>query len=67
LTLLAKREEEEKRKKAAVVSRLNTGSNVDIAKPLMFNKNTSKVSGFLMVYRLHFRMKIRNISVKKQV
>jgi len=50
-----------------VVSRLNTGSNVDIAKPLMFNKNTSKVSGFLMAYRLHFRTKIRDISVKEQV
>ena len=54
----------------AVAPRYNTRLNVNITKLPTFNGNngnTSKILGFLIVYRLYIRMKMRNALVKKQI
>ena len=61
--LLAEREEEGKTANLEP----NTRSNIKVSKLPIFNENTSKVSDFITVYRLYIRMKIRDVSVKKQV
>ena len=61
--LLAGREREE----AVVVLELNTRSNIKVAKPPIFNRDTSKVLKFLMVCRLYIRMRMRNTLVEKQI
>jgi len=53
---LAGREREE----AVVALELNTRSNIKVAKPPTFNRDTSKVLEFLMVCRLYIRMRMRN-------
>ena len=50
-----------------VAFRPNTRSNVKVAKLLIFNENTTKVLGFIMVCRLYIRMKMIDIFVKEQV
>ena len=42
-----------------VIERSNTETNIEIAKPLVFNGEAGKVGGFITVYRLYLRMKIR--------
>jgi len=51
----------------AAASGSNTGSNIDVAKPLTFNGKASKVLGFLIVYRLYIRIRIRETLVKEQI
>ena len=58
---------EAKEETVAEIHRPNTRSNVKVAKLQMFNKNTSKVSGFLIVCKLYIRMRIRDITVEKQI
>jgi len=58
---LAGREREE----AVVALELNTRSNIKVAKPLTFNRDTSKVLEFLMACRLYIRMRMRNTLVEK--
>ena len=41
-----------------VVSQPNIRSNVEVAKLQIFNGKASKVSGFLMAYRLYIRIRI---------
>ena len=48
-----------------VVLRSNTGLNVEVAKLLIFNRDTSKISGFLMACRLFIGMKMRDASVEE--
>jgi len=50
-----------------MASRLNTGSNIEVTMLQMFNKETGKILGFLIVCRLYIRIKIRDISVEEQV
>ena len=38
------------------VPRLNTGLNIEIAKPQTFDRAVSKILEFLMVYKLFIRM-----------
>jgi len=45
----------------------NTESNIKVAKPQTFNGKAGKVLGFLIVYRLFIRMKMRNDSVEEQI
>ena len=54
-------------KAVAEVSKPNTGSNIDVARSPTFNGNISKISGFLMAYKLYIRMRIKNTSVEEQI
>jgi len=42
-------------------------TSMEIAKPQMFDRISSKVSGFMMVCRLYIRMKIKEAPLKEQV
>jgi len=57
--------EEVVEKKAVAVSQLNTKSNIEVAKLQMFDGAANKVSGFLIVYKLYIRMRMREIPVEK--
>ena len=57
--------EEVVEKKAVAVSQLNTKSNIEVAKLQMFDRAANKVSGFLIVYKLYIRMRMREIPVEK--
>jgi len=50
-----------------VIERSNTETNIEIAKPLVFNREAGKVEGFITVYRLYLRIKIRWAMVEKQI
>jgi len=45
----------------------NTRSNMEVAKLPMFNEDTSKVPGFITVYKLYLRMRMRNIVIEEQI
>ena len=53
--------------KAAVALRPNTRSNIEVAKPQTFNRETSKVLEFFIVYKLYITIKIGDMSVEKQI
>ena len=57
----------EKGEVKAMTLKLNTRSNIKVAKPPIFNRNATKVLGFIIAYRLYIRIRIRNVSVKKQI
>jgi len=43
------------------------GSHIEVAKPAIFNGEVGKVGGFVIVYRLYLRMKMREATVEEQV
>ena len=43
----------------------NTEFNIEMAKPLMFNKDTSRVGEFIMIYKLYLKIKIRRAIVEE--
>ena len=43
-----------------VTSQLNTGSNIEVAKPQIFDGTTEKISGFITVCKLFIKIRIRN-------
>ena len=45
----------------------NTGSNIEVAKALVFNRKAEKVGGFITVYRLYLRMRMRGVMVEEQI
>jgi len=45
----------------------NTGPNMEVAKPAIFNGEAGKVGGFIMACRLFLRMKLRGATVEEQV
>jgi len=47
--------------------RSNMGSNMEVAKPAIFNGKAGKVGGFIMACRLFVRMKMRGDTVEEQV
>ena len=49
------------------VERSNIGPNIEVAKPPVFNGEAGRVGGFIIVYRLYFRMKIREATVEEQI
>ena len=54
-------------KGAAVIFWSNTKSNINMAKPPIFNREVGKMSGSLIAYRLFIRMKMRNNIVEEEV
>jgi len=45
----------------------NTGPNIEVAKLPVFNREAERVGGFITVYRLYLRMKMREAMVEEQV
>jgi len=52
---------------AAAVLQPNTESNVEVAKPQIFNGKVGKILGSLTICKLFIRMKIRDIVVEEQI
>jgi len=46
-------------------TRSNTGPNMEVAKPAIFNGEAGKVRGFIMACRLFLRMKMRGNTVEE--
>ena len=44
-----------------------TGPKVEVATPAIFNGEAGKVGGFVIMYRLYLRMKMREATVEEQV
>ena len=65
--MLAVRKGVEGERKEAVVSRSNTRSNINVAKPPAFNKKKNKILGFLTAYKFYIRIKVKDTSVEKQI
>jgi len=49
----------------AEAPRPNTRLNIEVAKSQTFNGEASKVSGFLIVYKLCIRIRIRDVAVEE--
>jgi len=45
----------------------NTGSNIEVAKALVFNRKAEKVGGFITAYRLYLKMRMRGVMVEEQI
>jgi len=45
----------------------NIESNIEVAKPLVFNKEAERVRRFITAYRLHLRMRIRGATIEEQI
>ena len=43
------------------------GSNIDVVKPSVFNREVRRVGGFITTYRLYLRIQIRGVTVKEQI
>ena len=45
----------------------NTGPQMEVAKPAIFNGEAGRVEGFVTVCRLYLRMRMKEVIVEKQV
>ena len=45
----------------------NTGSNIKVAKLLVFSGEVERVGRFIIIYRLYLRIKIRKAVIEKQI
>ena len=45
----------------------NTGFNIKMAKPLVFNREAKKMEGFIIVYKLYLRMRMRGAMIEEQI
>ena len=50
-----------------IIEGFNTEFNVEVVKPLVFNRKAEKVEGFIIVCRLYLRIKMREVTVEKQI
>ena len=50
-----------------IVLHSNIGSNIEVAKSQTFDRVVGKISGFIIVYKLFIKMKMRKIVVEKQI
>ena len=51
------------RREEEIVSKPNTGSNVEIAMPQTFDRSSEKVRDFVMVCKLYLRIRMRKAIV----
>ena len=51
----------------AEIPQPNTGLNIEVVKPQIFNRKAGKVLRFLTTCRLFIRMRIRNDSVEEKI
>jgi len=47
--------------------RSNIRSNIEIAKLPVFNREVGKIGGFITVYKLYLRIRIRETKVEEQI
>ena len=47
--------------------RSNAGPNIKVARPPIFSGETRNVAGFLTIYKLFLKMKIRGVAVEEQI
>jgi len=45
----------------------NTESNIEMAKPLVFNGEVGRVGGIIMACKLYLRMRMREATMKEQI
>ena len=45
----------------------NTGSNIEVAKPPVFNGEAERVGGFIMACKLYLRMRMRGAAIEEQI
>ena len=45
----------------------NIGSNIEVVKPPVFNREAGKVGGFITTCRLYLRMRMRETIVEEQI
>ena len=45
----------------------NTESNIEVAKPPVFNREVIRVGGFITAYRLYLGMRMREATVEEQI
>ena len=50
-----------------MTSRPNIRLNIEVAKLLIFNREVSRISGFLMACRLYIRIRMRDVIVEEQI
>ena len=55
------------RREGEVAPRPNTESNIEVAKPQVFDGSQEKILRFIIVYRLYIIMKMREEAVEEQI
>jgi len=45
----------------------NTGSNIEMVKPPVFNGEAERVGEFITAYRLYLRIRMRGATVEEQI
>ena len=47
--------------------RIGGAANTEVAKPPIFDGTSSKILGFVMMYKLYIKMKLREVIVEEQI